>query len=81
MISPFPLCKSRFGGIFRRIMPQKTHHHLDDVEIVRMDLPLDRDTVSWLARIARDDAQAAEMVASMIRLIRQDDEAAHATKH
>jgi hypothetical protein len=53
----------------------------DAVEIVPMELPLDRDTVSWLARMAKDDRQAASMIASMLKEIRRDDEAADRVLH
>ena len=53
----------------------------DDVEIVTLALPLDRETVSWLARMSRNDVEAAEMVAWMIQQIRRDDEAAKQTLH
>lgn len=63
-------------------MPQpKNSPQSDDVELVSMDLPLDRETVSWLSRMARNDAEAAEMVASMLKMIREDDESASATLH
>ena len=45
-------------------------------------LPLDRLTLRWLLKLARctgDDPAA--MVLSMLRMIREDDEAAHETKH
>lgn len=45
-------------------------------------LPLDGDTLAWLTMLSGgDDRKAAEIVASMLRDIRVDDEAAHATKH
>lgn len=54
----------------------------DDVELVRLALPLDRDTISWLAKLARgNDVEAAKIVASMLHDIRVDDEAAHSTLH
>lgn len=62
-------------------MPQSKTNRLDDVEIVSLDLPLDRETVSWLSRMSRNDVEAAEMVASILKMIVQDDEAAHATMH
>lgn len=48
-----------------------------ETEIVRLDLPLDRETISWLARLACDDVEAGAIVASMIRSIREDDQEAH----
>ena len=56
-------------------------HQTDDVEIVALNLPLDRETVSWLGRMSRDDVEAAKMVAEILRMIREDDERAHATLH
>jgi hypothetical protein len=49
----------------------------DDVEFVPLALPLDRATISWLNRMSRNDVEAAEIVASLIRSIREDDERAH----
>lgn len=49
----------------------------DDVELVPLELPLDRDTRAWLNRLSRNDREAAEMVANMVRMIREDDEQAH----
>ena len=54
----------------------------DDVEFVPLALPLDRETISWLTRLSQgNDATAAEFIASIVREAREDDEAAHATKH
>ncbi len=58
----------------------------EDVEIVPLDVPLDAATIMWLARLARATGDhPADMVASMLRMIRIDDEAAHPadgqTKH
>lgn len=51
-------------------------------EIVRLPLPLDRRTLSWLASLSpRGDEQAGAVVASMLKMIREDDEAAHSTRH
>lgn len=50
-------------------------------ETVTLDLPLDRKTMSWLAKLAVDGGEAGAVVASMLRMIRIDDEAAHATMH
>jgi hypothetical protein len=51
-------------------------------EPIPLVLPLDPDTVRWLTMLSRgNDEAAAEIVASMLRDIRIDDEAAHATKH
>lgn len=44
-------------------------------------LPLDRRTLSWLNMLFATDAEAAEGIAAMVREIRRDDEAAHATRH
>jgi hypothetical protein len=54
----------------------------EDVEVVPFELPIDRDTIAWLARLSRvtGDAPAA-LVASMLRMIRLDDEQAHETHH
>lgn len=50
----------------------------EDVEVVPMELPLDRRTVRWLARLHSLNGQhPAEIVASMLRLIRIDDEIAN----
>lgn len=63
-------------------MPHRKSRQHDDVEVVSLDLPLDRATVSWLSRMAKgSDSQAAEMVASMLKMIREDDESADATLH
>lgn len=48
-----------------------------EVELVPLALPLDRETISWLARMSKDDVEAAEVVASMLRAIREDDEVNH----
>lgn len=48
-----------------------------EVELVPLALPLDRETISWLARLSKDDVEAAEVVASMLRAIREDDEINH----
>jgi hypothetical protein len=63
-------------------MAQNTMEDLDDVEIVPLALPLDRATVSWLIRMTGgDDGRAAELIASMIRGIREDDETTHRVLH
>lgn len=50
----------------------------DDIEIVPMELPLDRHTLAWLARLHRVTGDApAYLIASMLRMIRVDDETAH----
>jgi hypothetical protein len=47
-------------------------------EPVPLVLPLDRATLSWLTMLSGgDDEMAAEIVASMVAMIRIDDEAAH----
>jgi hypothetical protein len=53
------------------------------VETVTLALPLDGPTVTWLARLAGgNDAEAARIIASMLRDIRIDDETAHnPTRH
>ena len=49
-----------------------------NLEIVPLDVPLDADTIAWLARLVRATGDGpAEIVASMLRMIRIDDEAAH----
>ena len=58
----------------------------ETVELVPLDVPLDAATIAWLARLARATGDhPADMVASMLRMIRIDDEAAHPadgeTKH
>ena len=51
----------------------------DDVELVPMLLPLDRETIAWLARLQRATGDHPNaMVASMLRDIRADDESEHA---
>jgi hypothetical protein len=54
---------------------------LDEVEIVSLALPLDRATVAWLGKISVDDRDAAEKVACMLRMIREDDDYAHRSLH
>jgi len=50
----------------------------DDVEVVPLELPLDLRTIAWLARLTHVTGdRAADIVASMLRAIREDDEAAH----
>lgn len=50
----------------------------EDVEVVTLAIPLDRATVAWLSRMSQgNDAAAAEMIASMLNSIREDDEQAH----
>lgn len=51
----------------------------DEVEVVPLALPLDRKTISWLNRMSKNDIEAAEVVASMLRAIREDDESSHRT--
>ena len=57
----------------------------EPVEVVPLDVPLDPATIAWLARLVRVTGDPpAEIVASMLRMIRIDDEAADAvgeTKH
>ena len=49
----------------------------DNLEIVPLDVPLDAATIAWLAQLARATGDGpAEIVASMLRMIRIDDEAA-----
>ena len=60
------------------MQPRSTIDELDDVEIVPIALPLDRGTVAWLCRISHaNDAAAAEIIATMLRAIREDDEESH----
>jgi hypothetical protein len=49
----------------------------DDVEFVPLALPLDRATISWLNGMSKNDCEAAEIVAHMLRAIREDDEQTH----
>lgn len=49
----------------------------DAIEPVPLTLPLDRKSISWLASVAGDDEEKAEIIASMVRMIVDDDEAAH----
>ena len=64
-------------------MSQKQEN--EATEIVPLDLELDAATIAWLARLSRATGdRPADMVASMLRMIRIDDEAADAvgeTKH
>ena len=64
-------------------MSQKQENEI--TEVVPLDLELDAATIAWLARLARATGDhPADMVASMLRMIRIDDEAADAvgeTKH
>jgi len=58
----------------------------ENLEIVPLDVPLDADTIAWLARLSRATGDhPADMVGSMLRMIRIDDQAADpsdgATKH
>jgi hypothetical protein len=57
----------------------------EPLEVVPLDVPLDPATIAWLARLVRATGDPpAEIVASMLRMIRIDDQAAHAedqTKH
>ena len=54
----------------------------DQDEEVILEVPLDRETREWLAKLSKitRDSPAA-MVASMLRDIRIDDELTHATFH
>ena len=64
-------------------MSQKQEN--EATEIVPLNLELDAATIAWLARLARTvNAHPADIVSSMLRDIRIDDEAADAvgeTKH
>ena len=64
-------------------MSQKQENEI--TEVVPLDLELDAATIAWLARLARTvNAHPADIVSSMLRDIRIDDEAADAvgeTKH
>jgi hypothetical protein len=57
----------------------------DPVEIVPLEVPLDAATIAWLARLVRvTKTPPADIVASILRDIRIDDEAADdgdQTKH
>ncbi len=49
----------------------------ESLEVVPLDVPLDARTIAWLARLARVTGDhPAEIVASMLKMIRIDDEAA-----
>ena len=53
----------------------------DDVEVVPMELPLDRRTIAWLARLHRVTGdRPADIIASMLEMIRIDDEMEHNPK-
>lgn len=53
-----------------------------DIEAIPLVLPLDRATVAWLLQLCHgNDDLAAELIASMIRSIREDDERAHRSLH
>lgn len=53
-----------------------------DVEVVPLALPLDPETCAWLRKISKaNDGAAAEIVAEMLRAIREDDEDAHRVLH
>ena len=53
----------------------------DRVEAVTMTLPLDARTRAWLAQHSADDDEAAELIASIVQMIVEDDLAAHETMH
>ena len=54
-------------------MSQKQEN--EATEIVPLDLELDAATIAWLARLSRATGdRPADMVASMLRMIRIDDE-------
>lgn len=55
----------------------ETIDDIDEVEIVPLALPLDRATVAWLAGLSKNDIEAAEIIASMLKAIREDDEIEH----
>jgi hypothetical protein len=53
-----------------------------DAEPVPLVLPLDQATLQWLTHLSGgNDTVAAEIIASMLRDIRVDDEAMHETRH
>jgi len=59
-----------------------SHAEEHEVEVVPLAIPLDRATLAWLAALAGGcDERAAAIVASMLRDIRVDDEAAHRQIH
>jgi hypothetical protein len=66
-------------------MMQPTDNPLDEIEeieLVPLALPLDPATVEWLRKISKgNDIEAAEIVASIIRAIREDDEETQTTLH
>lgn len=50
---------------------------VDDIEVVPLDLPLDRETASWIAKIAADQGcHLCQVVAAILHDIRVDDELA-----
>jgi hypothetical protein len=54
----------------------------DEIEIFPVDLPLDPATAKWLARLGRvTQTHPRDMIASMLRDIRIDDEEAHRDGH
>jgi len=65
------------------LMKRCRRHNVDelDVELVPLALPLDRETISWLNGMSRDDVEAAVKIAEMLRMIREDDERADQTLH
>lgn len=62
-------------------MPHPSDNNDEDVEIVPLELPLDRATIAWLGRMSANDRDAAKKVAHMLRLIREDDEIADRVLH
>ena len=79
-----PFSLARFAKSWETRCPMsepRTRGELE-VEVVPLSLPLDRETVAWLLKISKgSDSAAAEIVADMLRAIREDDEDAHQVLH
>jgi hypothetical protein len=66
-------------AIMTALIPNDTDD--EPVEIVALALPLDRKTLSWLTKMSKNDIEAAQVVADMLRAIREDDEQAERILH
>lgn len=53
------------------------HEDIEEVELVPLALPLDRKTIEWLNGLSDNDVEAAELIASILRDVREEDECAH----
>ena len=74
-IRPSPLAANR-KILYPESMPALEDDN--DLEVVPMELALDRATIAWLARLMHvTGTHPSEIVASMLRDIRADDEQAH----